>query len=192
MAAGTETVYKLDLEDIIAFPDSGHIPVLPPAPGESWIIFGEIVRDESFVRPVFWVKDKIDCQFPVAFYTDNPRDDAKECRIGRIMCIKNGMRHQFFDGTNGYRIEDPSTVFVLPCSMSELRAMNQRLRDKSDRGEFVLCNICKKPAENGCSKCNTTRYCSTECQANDWKQNGHRRECSVLARLHIWNRTDWG
>ncbi|KAF7369826.1 MYND-type domain-containing protein [Mycena venus] len=111
MAAGTEKVYKLDLEDIIAFPDTAHVPFLPPNPGESWIIFGEIVQDNSFARPVFLVRDKIDCCFPVAFYTDNPDRDAADCKIGHILCITSGMRHNFLDGSNGYRIEDPSTVF---------------------------------------------------------------------------------
>ncbi|KAJ6578819.1 hypothetical protein DFH09DRAFT_1148399 [Mycena vulgaris] len=191
MAAEIKPVYKLDIEDIIAFPDSGHVPVLPPAPGESWIIFGEIIQDNSILRPVYMVRDKIDCHFPVAFYTDNPREDAKACKIGHILCITSGMRHNFVDGSSGYRIEDPSTVFVLPCSMVKLRALNKRLREKSDAGEMELCNACKKPSTERCSRCETC-YCSKECQSVDWKQGGHRQECPVIRRLHIWNRTDWG
>ncbi|KAJ6554495.1 hypothetical protein B0H19DRAFT_1153772 [Mycena capillaripes] len=189
--SGTETEYKLDLEEIIAFPDCAHVPVLPPEPGESWIIFGEIVQDNSFTRPVYMVKDKINGHFPVAFYTENPVQDAAACKVGHILCITNGMRHNFLDGSSGYRIEDPSTVFVLPCSMAQLRALNKRLRDKNDRGEMELCNSCKKASTERCSKCQTP-YCSRECQAADWKEGGHRKECPVIARLHIWNRTDWG
>jgi hypothetical protein len=48
----------------------------------------------------------------VAFYTDNPAQDAAVCKIGHILCITSGMRHSFLDGSNGYRIEDPTTVFV--------------------------------------------------------------------------------
>ncbi|KAJ7101426.1 hypothetical protein B0H15DRAFT_991373, partial [Mycena belliarum] len=188
MAAGTDTVYKLDLEDIIAFPDAAHVPFLPPQPGESWIIFGEIVRDDSVFRPVFSVRDKIGCQFPVAFYTDNPAHDAAACKIGHILCITSGMRHQFVDGSNSYRIEDASTVFVLPCSMSALRALNQRLRDAGDTDG---CNRCKQPSKERCSRCGTC-YCSKECQAADWKLEGHKRECPVVARPRVWNRTDWG
>ncbi|KAJ7756322.1 hypothetical protein B0H16DRAFT_1539459 [Mycena metata] len=191
MAAGTDTVYKLDLEDIIAFPDSAHVPVRPPIPGESWIIFGEIVQDNSFTRPVFLIRDKINCEFPVAFYTENPAQDAAACKIGHVLCITSGMRHQFFDGSNGYRIEDPSTVFVLPCSMAQLRALNQRLRKKSDAGEMELCDACKKPSNQRCAKCQTC-YCSRECQTTEWTEGGHRKECRVISRLRIWNRTDWG
>ena len=66
------------------------------------------------MRPVYRVRDKIDCHFPVAFYTDNPSEDAKalKCKVGHILCITSGMRHDFVDGSNGYRIEDPDTVFV--------------------------------------------------------------------------------
>ncbi|KAJ7938447.1 hypothetical protein B0H13DRAFT_2572625 [Mycena leptocephala] len=174
MAAGTSTVYKLDLEDIITFPDTAHVPLLPPNLGESWIIFGEIVQDNSFTRPVYLVRDKINCHFPVAFYTTIPPKTRR-----------------FLDGSNGYRIEDPTTVFVLPCSMTQLRALNRRLRDKSDAGEMELCNACKKPSTHRCSRCETC-YCSRECQSTDWKQGGHRKECPVIARLHVWNRTDWG
>ncbi|KAF9011516.1 hypothetical protein BDZ89DRAFT_1077701 [Hymenopellis radicata] len=194
MSHGTETVYKLDLENIMDFPDSANVPVAPPKPGESWIIFGEIVRDNSSTRPVFIVKDKIDDYFPVVFYTENPIQDAAACKIGHILCITSGMRVPFSrDGgsLDGYIITDPSTVFVLPCSMAQLRALNKRLRDKNDRGEMDLCNSCKKPSTERCSKCQTP-YCSRECQAADWKEGGHRKECPVIARLHIWNRTDWG
>ncbi|KAJ7730666.1 hypothetical protein DFH07DRAFT_756166 [Mycena maculata] len=104
MATGPQTAYKLDLEDIIAFPDTVHVPVLPPEPGESWIIFGEIFRDVSVFRPVYMVRDKINCDFPVAFYMENPTEAAKACKIGHILCITSGMRHYFADGSNGYRI----------------------------------------------------------------------------------------
>ncbi|KAJ7161032.1 hypothetical protein C8R46DRAFT_1106294, partial [Mycena filopes] len=174
-----ETVYKLDLDDIIAFPDTAHVPFLPPNPGESWIIFGEIVRDDSIMRPVYRVRDKIDCEFPVAFYTDNPAAGRKLPANSGIFCASRAVcATNFSTDRTGYRIEDPSTVFVLPCSMAELRGMNQRLRKKNDAGEMELCR--------------TLCYCSKDCQAADWRQGGHRKECPVMHRLSIWNRTDWG
>ncbi|KAJ7699342.1 hypothetical protein B0H17DRAFT_1049494 [Mycena rosella] len=84
MSMPSDTVYKLDLEDIIAFPNPGHVPLLPPTPGESWIIFGQIVKDKSIMRSVYMVRDNIDCHFPVAFYADNPAEDAKDCKIGHV------------------------------------------------------------------------------------------------------------
>ena len=50
----------------------------------------------------------------VAFYTDNPTQDAVnlKCRVGSMICIKNGQPHQFLDGRYGFRIEDPDDVIV--------------------------------------------------------------------------------
>ena len=42
MAAGSRSKFALDLSDIIAFPDAGHMPVFPPAERESWIILLEV------------------------------------------------------------------------------------------------------------------------------------------------------
>jgi hypothetical protein len=44
MAHGSSEKFALDLDDIIAFPDARHMPVLPPEPGESWIILLEVLH----------------------------------------------------------------------------------------------------------------------------------------------------
>ncbi|KAJ7906053.1 hypothetical protein B0H13DRAFT_2021985 [Mycena leptocephala] len=213
MSAGTTVVYKLDLDDIAAFPDTAHVSRLPPKPGESWIVLGEILDGDPnplsshpLISPFFLVRDKMDYIFSVALSRLNSTGwqaaTAAACKIGHVLCISSGVREHLFGdseeaGTASgslmykYVIEDPSTLFVLPCSMAQLHALNRRLRDKSEAGEMELCNACKKPSTQRCSRCETS-YCSQECQAADWKQGGHRKECPVIARLHIWNRTDWG
>ena len=42
MAVGSRRIFALDLNDIIAFPDAGHMPIFPPAEQESWIILLEV------------------------------------------------------------------------------------------------------------------------------------------------------
>lgn len=42
MAAGSRSKFALDLNDIIAFPDARHMPILPLAEQESWIILLEV------------------------------------------------------------------------------------------------------------------------------------------------------
>lgn len=37
-----------------------------------------------------------------------------------------------------------------------------------------ICIVCNKPSKSRCSKC-STRYCSSECQLNDWKN--HKKIC---------------
>jgi hypothetical protein len=46
MAAGSRKKYALDLNDIIAFPDAGHMPVFPPEEKESWILLMEVCNPQ--------------------------------------------------------------------------------------------------------------------------------------------------
>ena len=49
---------------------------------------------------------------------------------------------------------------------------------------FYACSYCQRLAnlsENGlkqCSKCLSVAYCSKDCQRNDWKEGGHKLECT--------------
>lgn len=40
-------------------------------------------------------------------------------------------------------------------------------------------------AERRCSKCHA-RYCSRECQQNDWTSNKHKAVCGALSQLPKW------
>ncbi|KAF8989487.1 hypothetical protein BDQ17DRAFT_1373122 [Cyathus striatus] len=181
--------FTLDLNDIIDFPDIGHIPVMPPHDGESWFILTEITQNQSLNRPAFLVEDKRPGNFwTVAFYTDNPWVDAKDCRPGTMICIKNGMPTRFMDGRYGYRIEDPEDIIVLPCSMARLREINESLRQRYMDGLLLTCVACNQPVKMGCGKCKT-RYCSRDCQRQDWPT--HKPICKIVKTLHGWNRTDW-
>lgn len=132
MASGTRKKYALDLNDIIAFPDAGHMPVFPPDENESWILLMEvrkfrrsffchwlrivlsfqITADESLWRPVYAVKDVTQSRFIVALYTPDPKKDAESFRVGHTVCITSARPHLFLDGQHGFRIEDPSTIQV--------------------------------------------------------------------------------
>ena len=81
----------------------------------------QIIANESFVRPVFRVRDKLGTDFMVAFYTDNATDDARACQVGRVIAIKNARPHHFVDGNVGFRIEESSDVEV--CAVFHLRLM---------------------------------------------------------------------
>ncbi|SJK98403.1 uncharacterized protein ARMOST_01669 [Armillaria ostoyae] len=121
------------------------------------------------VRPVYKVEDKLPGNYwSVAIYTDDPVQDAEDlkCEIGSTMCIKNSRLHRFFDGQVGYRIEDLSTVTVLPCTIAQLRMLNSWLRQRSDAGQFMSCIVCNEPAQHRCTRCKS-RYCSQRSSADD-------------------------
>ncbi|TVY83493.1 hypothetical protein LSUE1_G004861 [Lachnellula suecica] len=53
-------------------------------------------------------------------------------------------------------------------------------------GNEFVCNTCKKPATSfpnplkKCAKCQVTKYCSRECQKDDWK--AHKKICSAQSQ----------
>ena len=46
------------------------------------------------------------------------------------------------------------------------------------------CSCCKKPGKSlrSCAKCKTAKYCSKECQTQDWKEK-HKLHCQEIRRL---------
>jgi len=188
---GSRTLYTLDLDDTMAFPDNNHIPAHPPAPDERWVIITELLSDPA-PRPGgrgFMVKDKIGDRFPVIFSTRNPVRDVQPYKTGRLLCLANGSMLDFHQKL-GYFVKDKSTALMLPCSLATLRRLSARLRAQSDAGEFgQCCNVCKD--RSGLHRCRCrTRYCGTECQRSDWN-NGHSKECKAIEALIVWNRTEW-
>lgn len=61
---------------------------------------------------MFRVRDKLGTPFVVAFYTPNPVADARGCKVGTMLAVKNARPHRFLDGQLGIRIEDPSHIEV--------------------------------------------------------------------------------
>jgi len=192
MASGSRERFALDLNNIMDFPDNDNIPIFPPKEGESWIMLLEITSDESLIRPVYATKDVTGAHFIVALYTPTPHKDAKNLnfKVGYTVCITSERPGQFLDGRVGYRIEDPSIIQVLPVSLAELWGINAKLRQCSDGGNLLNCNVCNRPSGSICGVCKVTRYCSTECQRSHWQQ--HKKECLAMKALHGWNRTDFG
>ena len=43
----------------------------------------------------------------------------------------------------------------------------------------LTCTICGEKAKLNCP-CETTQYCSTECQRIDWRDRGHRKVCKKI------------
>lgn len=191
----------------------------------------QITADQSFGRPVYEVRDITRTRFVVALYTDNPSQDAKEkgFQIGHTLCITSALPHHFLDGQVGFRIEDPNIIDVrinslpviqiktcyvtkvLPVSLAKLWDINRAMRERSDSGIFLKCNVCNSRSVAGCLRCRS-RYCSKvriafsiysnmsclhggilvtkECQKTDWSK--HKKLCKAINALNKWNRTDWG
>lgn len=83
------------------------------------------------------------------------------CYGQRIAVISPYMRIAL-DGRHGIKVEDPSTIVILG--------------KKKD-----MCRYCgTENAPHKCGKCHTARYCSRECQVEDWKELDHKRICHKI------------
>lgn len=49
-------------------------------------------------------------------------------------------------------------------------------RSERERRNEVLCRRCNRSGNRACKKCGQARYCSRECQVDDWRA-GHKHEC---------------
>lgn len=190
---GTRTSYTLDLDNTMAFPDYGHIPVHPPAPDERWVIVAEVISDPT-PRPGttgvgFTVKDKYGDPFLVTFFTPTAARDVLPYKVGRMICLENACMSDFYQKL-GCFVRDKSRAYMLPCSLAELRHLSAGLRAQSDAGDLgQSCVVCQARAHLRSCRCRT-RYCTTDCQRRDWN-NTHRKDCRALEALIIWNRTEW-
>lgn len=103
-------------------------------PRRHWCYIAEIIRDDTFVRPTFLVKDKEGYECKVAFHFEGhegpvhhvvteqhkppstPSFNKVPCKVGNTICIMYAQRHGFMDFTQGIRVEDRDSVSVSPWS----------------------------------------------------------------------------
>ncbi|EIM80684.1 uncharacterized protein STEHIDRAFT_142610 [Stereum hirsutum FP-91666 SS1] len=161
-------------------------------PSKHWVFIGEIVQNISLIRPGFLVKDKRGVQVGVHFYLDNDvarTADYKKFKVGSTMCVYYAHMRYFMDGGVGIRVEDMSNVKIIPCSMKILLETNIAKVKSS-----LVCSTCAKKGEDvtlqQCKRCGT-RYCSRECQQQDW-QTGHKAKCAAISQVREWRAKDWG
>ncbi|KAJ7575987.1 hypothetical protein C8J56DRAFT_800933 [Mycena floridula] len=198
-ADGTRNEYKLDLNDILNFPDYDNVPQLPPGPGETWWFLVEVNFAHSRLQISFLTFQKriIGESWLVVFDCEGAEEFTRNCEPGTMICIKNMLPGLLRgdaspDVKPGFMIKDLSIVKLLPCSLDKLREINEQLKYRSNEGLFECCTVCDTlgPTKLGqCANCKT-RYCSKECQKVDWKT--HKLLCLVFQALLEWNRLDWG
>lgn len=52
--------------------------------------------------------------------------------------------------------------------------------EMTDEELQLVCAVCLKPAQSRCSKCHVTKYCSRECQQQDWST--HKIKCKSSSK----------
>ncbi|KAI0771439.1 hypothetical protein BC629DRAFT_769008 [Irpex lacteus] len=163
-------------------------------PSRHWVFLCEIVQNITFMRPHYLVKDRSGTQTQVVFYLEgeNTRRFAsirEKFVVGHTIAVFYADSHHFVDGSFGLRVEDVSTVKMIPCPLAALLSSNTAAVAASK-----ACSSCgaeaddMRPALQGCSRCKT-RYCNTECQRVDWKR--HKPSCLSLQQVRAWEERDW-
>ncbi|KAJ1303915.1 hypothetical protein OPQ81_008326 [Rhizoctonia solani] len=180
--------HNLDFE----YPNFLTYEQLPPngtIPPHGWVFLGTVVSNVSLWRPFYHVRDTEGKEIFVAFYlgSANPlQKELAQLSVGQMMSFRGAFQHQFMDGQVGLRIEDEDleNLKVLPCSVQKLQAINNQLCLGSNK-----CKICGKDnASLQCSNCKS-RYCSRDCQMEDWKAkpDPHSKLCDIIEHLRSLN-----
>ncbi|KZV94136.1 hypothetical protein EXIGLDRAFT_737437 [Exidia glandulosa HHB12029] len=190
MSTPNRPKHKHDLD--FDYPDFLTWAQLPPFSGEwparGWVFLADVVRNESFMRPMVRVRDTAGKEVLLAFYLDNGNPEAArlaQMGPGTMVAIKNCQAKQFMDGQIGIRLEDQDLANLkhLPCTVAKFKSMNnQVIRDVSE----PKCERCgAADARKRCGPCKT-RYCSPECQKADWRPS-HKGVCQILATLRDYD-----
>lgn len=106
------------------------------------------------------VEDKNNHVQRVALYNFNENiASAEELGVGSKLSIINPYIRMAQDGKPLIRVDDPSSVILCGKNVN-------------------MCAHCGNlSASSVCGGCNTTKYCSKECQARDWKEFQHKLIC---------------
>ncbi|KAI0086869.1 hypothetical protein BDY19DRAFT_335096 [Irpex rosettiformis] len=167
-------------------------PILLPT--RHWVFLCEITRNISLMRPHFLVKDRTGTDTQVVFYIEgeNQAKFASICSqfvVGNTLAVFYADSHYFMDGSVGLRVEDVSTVKVIPCSLERLLSTNAN--DVNIRRACSSCGTQRRDTDiplRGCSRCKT-KYCNQECQRVDWPR--HKHDCVALQQVQAWEERDW-
>ncbi|KAG0266579.1 hypothetical protein BG011_001768 [Mortierella polycephala] len=148
-------------------------------PAFHWCFMAEIMDDTfaqtSFLRHRLEAKDRDGARMPILFYLDRGVTlDTTHFKTGNTIFVRYAEQHAFMDGSNGLRIENPSSFYVVPYSLSAIVEAHRRVTSN-------VCNKCQKKATLRCAKCKQAFYCSRECQVDNWTD--HKAPCRILTKV---------
>ncbi|CAF0799369.1 unnamed protein product [Didymodactylos carnosus] len=107
----------------------------------SWCFVGEIIDYGFIFRPRFMLRDIDDKKVPVHFYIEEPikKDLLQKC-IGKCMLILYGEQHYFLDLSCGIRVECPTAVKIISCSLKQLFDYDKERREMLTASKIKCCN----------------------------------------------------
>ena len=182
------------------------------SPACTWFFMGEITNDDvsqvGFLRNRVLVSDREGRdRIPIAFYPKSGFMDYKLLKNFNTIFVASAEQHHFLDGSVGLRVENLSTVSIAPCMMDEMLVLSEIYHDRKDTycwwcgSSNVSCQLGRNCPSCGssdrgeeglkkCSACKVARYCSRECQLNDWKEC-HKWSCKAMPIFTKLNKIDY-
>ena len=175
------------------------------SPTRHWLIIGEIVDLNFFIRPRATIETQYGERVLVNFHLDTPRPkffNWEDLKLKHTLAIFYPSSRTFMDMNQGIRQESPDTAMVFPCSLDNLASEFEGYLSLVNGAK--ACFKCGKMESDDhkllkCSRCKNAFYCGRDCQKSHWTQS-HKKLCRLapmlvnLAKLdfsHFENFVQW-
>jgi len=168
-------------------------------PSQHWCFLGEIVDSYGLGRILLRVKDKDDQVVTIGLYTDDRGHAlAPQIKQGHTVAVLYGEQHGFLDMSVGIRVEEPSIIKIIPCSLEQLLKASDDVAARKLNGQSRCCGSCGKKENTSdnthlrwCSRCKQTSYCGEVCQRKAWV-DGHKTDCKAFVWVQWFAARNWG
>lgn len=152
---------------------------------EDVVLLADVMEDVSGSRPQFYIRDTEGREVLLKFELDTDASERKvfdDVAIGGMVALRNPHVHHFMDGSVGLRVEEDDMLGsfkAFGCSVEGFRKFNERLMYTTRHPQCEHCGTLDGKSQ--CSGCQCTRYCSRDCQQQNWRT--HQHMCRILAAL---------
>ncbi|KAG1740244.1 hypothetical protein EDD22DRAFT_959213 [Suillus occidentalis] len=168
------------------------------SPRRHWCFLGEIVASIGLVRVLLRVKDKDGEVITIGLHTDDRGQAlAPHIKIGHTVAVLYGEQHGFMDMSVGIRVEEPSVIRIIPCSLEQLLKASDDVAARNLSSQSRCCGSCGKEENTSgkkhlrlCSRCKQVSYCGEVCQKKAWA-DGHKAECKALVWVKWFAARNW-
>lgn len=165
------------------------------SPVRHWVLVGEIVEVNFFIRPRATIKTQYGETVLVNFHLDTPSPSFfnwEDLKPKRTLAIFYAVNRTFLDMNHGVRQENPRTVTVFPSPLDSLMDEFQgyALVEKGTKA----CFYCGKFESDDhkllkCTRCKCALYCGRDCQSPHWKS--HKNLCQYAPMLANLSKLDF-
>ena len=158
------------------------------SPTRHWVLIGEIVEVNFFIRPRVTIKTQYGEIVLVNFHLDTPTPSFftwEDLKPKRTLAIFYAVNRTFVDMNQGVRQESHRTAMVFPCPLDCLADEFQGFLSMKKGAN--ACFYCGKLGSEDhklfkCIRCKHVFYCGRNCQRPHWTKS-HKSLCKYAPML---------